>query len=75
MYYPLCFHVKDSLIKKILNIITCIEELGSGTVNAGQGKYFAGTNQFGNPIPKGGAIIDQDFVETEYLSADAIKER
>lgn len=69
VYYPLLFSRERFPEKKILNIITCIEELGSGTVNAGQGKYFAGTNQFGNQIPKGGAIIDQDFVETEYLSA------
>ena len=69
VYFPLLFSRERFPEKKILNIITCIEELGSGTVNAGQGKYFAGTNQFRREIPKGGNIIDQEFVETKYLSA------
>ena len=69
VYFPLLFSRERFPEKKILNIITCIEELGSGTVNAGQGKYFAATNQFGNSIPKGDAIIDQGFVDTQYLSA------
>ena len=73
VYFPLLFSRERFPDKKILNIITCIEELGSGTINAGQGKYFAGTNQFGASIPKGDAIIDQSFIETQYLSARCAK--
>jgi hypothetical protein len=73
VYFPLLFTREIFPEKKILNIITCIQELGSGTVNAGQGRYFSGTNQFGQEIPKGGTIIDQDFVETKYLSARCSK--
>ena len=73
VYFPLLFTRESFPEKKILNIITCIQELGSGTVNAGQGRYFSGTNQFGQEIPKGGTIIDQDFVETKYLSARCSK--
>lgn len=73
VYFPLLFSRERFPEKKILNIITCIEELGSGTINAGQGKYFAGTNQFGGKTPKGEDIIDQDFIETQYLSARCAK--
>lgn len=69
VYFPLLFARERFPNKKILNIITCIEELGSGTINAGQGRYFAGINQFGEIIPKGEPIIDADYIETEYLSA------
>ena len=69
VYFPLLFSRELYPEKKILNIITCIEELGSGTINAGQGKYFSKTNQFRKSTPKGGAIIDSNFVKTEYLSA------
>ena len=69
VYFPLLFSRELFPEKKILNIITCIEELGSGTINAGQGKYFSATNQFGDATPKGESIIDSNFVKTEYLSA------
>lgn len=73
VYFPLLFSRERFPDKKILNIVTCIEELGSGTINAAQGKYFASTNQFGQPIPKGESIIDESFIETEYLSARCAK--
>ena len=69
VYFPLLFSRELFPEKKILNIITCIEELGSGTINAGQGKYFSATNQFGDATTKGESIIDSNFVKTEYLSA------
>ena len=39
--------------KKILNITTCIEELGSGTRLAAEGKFYADYNQFGEKVKKG----------------------
>ena len=73
VYFPILFSRERFPDKKILNIVTCIEELGSGTLFAGQGKYFAGTSQFGKKIPKGEAIIDQQYIDTEYLSARCAK--
>tara|TARA_B100001173_G_scaffold312524_1_gene334364 strand:- start:2100 stop:3506 length:1407 start_codon:yes stop_codon:yes gene_type:complete len=69
VYFPLLFSRELYPEKEILNIVTCIEELGSGTINAGQGKYFSGANQFGNATIKGESIIDPNFVKTEYLRA------
>jgi hypothetical protein len=52
MYIPLLFKSmmegKDSFIK---NIITCPDELGSGSVPAGVLKYYAKYNQMGEDIP------------------------
>lgn len=73
VYFPLLFSRELFPNKEILNIITCIEELGSGTINAGKGKYFSGTSQFGKAIKKGHPIINSDFVKTEYLSARCAK--
>lgn len=73
VYFPLLFSRERFPDKKILNIVTCIEELGSGTLFAAQGKYFAKNSQFNTSIPKGEAIIKQDFIETEYLSARCAK--
>lgn len=73
VYFPLLFSRERFPDKKILNIVTCIEELGSGTLFAAQGKYFAQNSQFNKAIPKGEAIINQDFIETEYLSARCAK--
>ena len=69
LYYPLLFSLECMPNKKILNIITCIEELGSGTVHAGQGKYFAGINQFDQKISKGDSIISSNQIEVAYLKA------
>lgn len=52
VYLPLYFKSIIEPNKTIVNILTCPEELGSGTVLASQGKYYFNKNQFGNKVEK-----------------------
>ena len=52
MYIPLLFKsMMEGKDCKIVNIITCPDELGSGSVPAGELKYYAKYNQMGEDIP------------------------
>ena len=68
LYYPLLFAKLNNPDKKILNIVTCIEELGSGTELASSGKCYADYNQFGDRINRGVPIL-KDSIETVFLRA------
>mgnify|MGYP005667506135 CR=1 FL=1 len=46
--------------KPILNILSCPEELGSGTLKAVRGEFHADFNQFDESIPKG-EKVNKDF--------------
>ncbi len=52
-YLPILFSKILHPEKDILLILTCPEELGSGSQMAYLGKYYAGRNQFGNEVEKG----------------------
>lgn len=52
-YLPVLFSKILYPEKEILLILTCPEELGSGSQMAYLGKYYANKNQFGNQIEKG----------------------
>lgn len=65
-------HILARLIhptKKIVNITTCIEELGSGTKLATDGKYYANYNQFGDKVRYGETIVPEDNIESYFFSA------
>lgn len=49
-YFPLIFSKLLNPEKVICNLVTCPEELGSGSRFASQGKFYSGLNQFGNQI-------------------------
>lgn len=69
VYVPLIISKLINPNKKILNITTCIEELGSGTRLAAKGKYYADYNQFGEKVEKGKSIISNDDIETYFCKA------
>jgi hypothetical protein len=52
VYYPLLFGRLLHPEKQCQNIITCPEELGSGSQIAAQGKYYSEYNQFGEAVGK-----------------------
>lgn len=47
-YFPLIFSKLLYPDKDICNLVTCPEELGSGSRLASQGKYYFDLNQYGN---------------------------
>jgi hypothetical protein len=69
MYWPL---IMQSLLhpnKRISQIVSCPEELGSGSVLAAQGKYYADYNQFGSEVNNGELISPHVNPEVVFLSA------
>ncbi|MDP4578358.1 MAG: hypothetical protein NWR91_04575 [Schleiferiaceae bacterium] len=69
MYWPLLMQSMLHPGKTITNIVSCPEELGSGSILAAQGKFYASTNQFGAAVPKGGVVEDSLRIEVCFLPA------
>jgi hypothetical protein len=59
-YYSLMFSKLIHPDRDIFSVITCPEELGSGSLAAHAGKYFATRNQFGAPQAKG-TLLNEDL--------------
>ena len=68
-YYQLLFAKLIEPENKIFSVITCPEELGSGSSLAFEGRFYFGRNQFGNAVEKGAALSDSLVVETVKLPA------
>lgn len=68
-YYQLLFSKLINPDRDIYNIVTCPEELGSGSIAALQGKYYAGRNQFGDLTEPGQALGASLNVTSELLAA------
>jgi len=68
-YYSLLFASILNPGKPIHNLVTCPEELGSGTPNAASGKYFSELNQFGESVPKGQDLSQDCDVRPYYFDA------
>lgn len=69
VYIPLIISKLINPNKKILNITTCIEELGSGTQLAAKGNYYADHNQFGEKVIKGQSILADNDIESYFYRA------
>jgi hypothetical protein len=69
MYWPLLMQSVLHPGQTIINIVSCPEELGSGSILAAEGKYFAEFNQFGNRVAKGEAVSGDLSVDVKYLPA------
>ncbi len=69
VYLPLLFKSIIDPNKRIVNVLTCPEELGSGTVLASQGKYYFSKNQFGETVPKNETIGLKSEIELIELPA------
>lgn len=55
-YYPLLFSKLIHPERPVHNILTCPEELGSGSLTASTGEYFFSINQFGEKVDKNAPI-------------------
>lgn len=60
IYMPLLFAAMLYPNRPLLHMLTCPEELGSGTKVGASGKYFMAYNQFGEAMPKG-ELIDPNL--------------
>lgn len=68
-YYPLLFRKLISPDKPILNLLTCPEELGSGSVTANQGRFYGVKNQLNDELTKGEQIDPNLDIELMSFSA------
>lgn len=68
-YYPIMFGKLLNPDKKIINLVTCKEELGSGTPYAAGARYYSNYNQFGDKITKNDTILQPDELETIFFEA------
>jgi hypothetical protein len=68
-YYPILFGMIMHPERPVLNIVSCPEELGSGTLHAVKGEYHAEFNQFEEMVEKAGRISPDMDVEVLFLNA------
>jgi len=69
VYLPIVFANILYPNRPILNLLSCPEELGSGTLLATRGEYHADFNQFEEPMPKGQKIDPHFDIKVLYLDA------
>lgn len=69
MYLPIIFQAILNGHKEIVNIVSCPEELGSGSKAAAEGKYYAEWNQFNERIPNGEEVANEINSKVYYLAA------
>lgn len=69
MYLPLIFQALLYGNNEIINIVSCPEELGSGSKAAAEGLFYAEWNQFGNRIPLGKEVTENIKSKVFYLAA------
>lgn len=69
MYLPLLFQAMIKPGRHIINIVSCPEELGSGSKLAAEFSYYSEWNQFGDRIPMGETISNEICSQVHYLAA------
>jgi len=69
VYYPLMFQLMLNPNKKLINVVSCPEELGSGSKFASETRFYANYNQFGESIVKGEFVDPENTSEVHYLDA------
>jgi hypothetical protein len=69
MYLPLLFQAMLKPDKSIVNIVSCPEELGSGSKLAAELSFYSEWNQFGEKIPMGQKLTSNIQSEVHYLAA------
>lgn len=69
VYLPIIFSNILYPNKPILNILSCPEELGSGTLYAIRGEYHAAFNQFEEAVPKGQKVWPGFNIKVLHLDA------
>ena len=68
-YFPIMFSRIINPDKKIFSVVTCPEELGTGSNTAIKGEYFFGTNQFEENVVKNDVIHKEIKIDQEAFSA------
>jgi hypothetical protein len=68
-YYPILFNKLYQPGKKILSIITCAEEIGTGSVLANRGLFHGEQTQIQAEVIKGSPINDQIEIDLRAYSA------
>lgn len=69
LYFPIILTQSIYPEAPILNIVTCIEELGSGSRYAAMGQYHAKKNQYGEDLNQGEVIDSSLRLQTVFLPA------
>ncbi len=69
MYLPIIFQAMLNPEKPIVNIVTCPEELGSGSKAAAEGLYYSDWNQYGEKIPNKHNISNKLDLKVHFLAA------
>lgn len=69
VYLPIIFATILYPDRPILNLLSCPEELGSGTLFAVRGEYHADYNQFEEKVPKGQKVCPCFNIKVLYLDA------
>ncbi len=72
VYFPIIFANILHPNRPILNLLSCPEELGSGTLFAVRGEYHANYNQFEETVKKGQKISPSFNIKVLYLDARGI---
>ena len=68
-YFPIMFSRIINPDKKIFSVVTCPEELGTGSNTAIKGEYFFGTNQFEENVVKNDLIHQDILIDQQAFSA------
>lgn len=69
-YFPTLFQRLLHPDKPIIQLMSCPEELGSGSMDVAAAKLFGRENQFGRPVEQG-APVDQTAPEPTVVELDA----
>ncbi|MBX2845299.1 MAG: hypothetical protein KTR13_03715 [Saprospiraceae bacterium] len=69
VYLPILFANMLHPNKKIMNFLTCPEELGSGSITAAEGNYYMAKNQFDEALPKTGSLKTGLNIEVIFFNA------
>lgn len=72
-YYTLMFQRLLNPKKAIINLVTCPEELGSGSTLAAEGRYYFQLDQFGGKVEKGAKLEGMFSLEAVYFAARDIE--
>jgi hypothetical protein len=68
-FYPTMFQAMLHPHRRIVHIVSCPEELGSGSLAASAGRIFARSNQFGEAVGEGDLISTGLEPEVVHLAA------
>jgi hypothetical protein len=69
VYYPIMFQRLLNPNSRLVNIVSCSQELGSGSIYASESKFYGLCNQFGEATQKGDLVDPLQEVEVHCLSA------